>query len=133
LKYLWDTDTCIYYMNGNDNIRRKVKAVGSREICTTIITIAELKFGAYHSAKITANLERIAVLQKKLTLLYEINDPITTIFAEHKSLLKKKGITVGDFDLLIAAFALHHNLAVVTNNISHFKQISDLKIENWRV
>ncbi len=120
-------------MNGNDNIRRKVKAVGSREICTTIITIAELKFGAYHSAKITANLERIAVLQKKLTLLYEINDPITTIFAEHKSLLKKKGITVGDFDLLIAAFALHHNLAVVTNNISHFKQISDLKIENWRV
>ncbi|OQX12022.1 MAG: hypothetical protein BWK80_44230 [Desulfobacteraceae bacterium IS3] len=133
MKYLWDTDTCIYYLNGNGNIRRKVKAVGSREICTTVITVAELKFGAYHSAKVGANLERIAKLQKKLTILYKISDPITTAFAENKSLLKKKGITIGDFDLLIAGFALHYKLVIVTNNISHFKQISSLEIENWSI
>jgi predicted nucleic acid-binding protein len=63
-------------LNGNKNIRRKIKNIGYREVCTTVISIAELKFGAYHSAKIEANLERIAKLQKKLTVLHDINEAI---------------------------------------------------------
>jgi len=59
------------------------------------------------------------------------NDNITTIFAKNKSLLKKNGIIIDDFDLLIASFAIHHNLMVVTNNTEHFKRIPSLQIENW--
>jgi len=59
------------------------------------------------------------------------NDNITTIFAKNKSLLKKNGIIIDDFDLLIASFAIHHKLMVVTNNTEHFKRIPSLQIENW--
>jgi len=67
--YLWDTDICIHFLNGNNNIRRKVQEVGAENICTTIINIIELKFGAYNSTKIESNLERIEKLQRRLKLL----------------------------------------------------------------
>ena len=33
--------------------------------------------------------------------------------------------------LLIAATALGHGIAVVTNNEAHFRRISGLDVENW--
>lgn len=131
MTYLWDTDTCIYYLNGNQKIRQTVKNVGIKTIVTTIVTIAELKFGAFHSTKVEANLERIATLRQKIRVLSDFTDSIATIFAENKAGLKKQGITIGDFDLLIASFALHHDLIVVTNNTAHFQQVPNLRVENW--
>jgi tRNA(fMet)-specific endonuclease VapC len=34
-------------------------------------------------------------------------------------------------DLMIAAHALSLNATVITNNVSEFKRIKKLKIENW--
>ena len=47
--YLWDTDTCIYFLKGDKAITEAVKETGVETIYTTIISIAELKFGAYNS------------------------------------------------------------------------------------
>ncbi len=129
--YLWDTDTCIYHLNGNANIRQQVQAVGANAIATTSVTIAELKFGAYNSTKVASNLERISTLQRKIHVLSDVTEPISTIFARNKAILKKQGITVGDFDLLIASFALHHDLIVITNNTAHFQNIPEIQLENW--
>lgn len=49
------------------------------------------------------------------------------IYAE----LRRRGEPIGDADTLIAASALIHGLAVVTNNIGHFGRISGLAVENW--
>ena len=35
-------------------------------------------------------------------------------------------------DILIAATALTHNLAMVTKNVDHFRRITGLRIESWR-
>ncbi len=131
MKYLWDTDTCIYHLNGDPKIRQKVKEIGAKSICTTIVTIAELKFGAFNSTKIKFNLQRVKKLQEKISVLSDFIETIATLFAENKSKLKKQGITVGDFDLLIASFAIHHKLIVVTNNTSHFQHVPNLQLENW--
>jgi predicted nucleic acid-binding protein len=40
---------------------------------------------------------------------------------------------IGDFDLLIASFAIHHNMVVVTNNTSHFQPVPNLWLENWSI
>jgi len=48
-----------------------------------------------------------------------------------KAALRQKGITISDFDLLIASFASVHNLCVVTNNKKHFQHIEDFEIQNW--
>ncbi|QTA92115.1 PIN domain-containing protein [Desulfonema magnum] len=131
MTYLWDTDTCVYFLNGNEKVTRKARDTSADNICTTMITIAELKFGAFNSSKVSSNLRRIEELQSCLTVLDEMNDEITTIFGKNKAMLKKQGITIGDFDLLIASFAIYNNLIVVTNNTSHFGCIRNVRTENW--
>lgn len=49
------------------------------------------------------------------------------IYAE----LKKQGNLIEDADILMASIAIVEDLALVTNNISHFQRIKDLEIENW--
>jgi Predicted nucleic acid-binding protein, contains PIN domain len=49
------------------------------------------------------------------------------IYAE----LRHRGAPIGDADVLIAASALVHGLAVVTNNEDHFRRIPGLAVENW--
>jgi predicted nucleic acid-binding protein len=36
-----------------------------------------------------------------------------------------------DFDLLIAAAAIRHNLILVTGNAQHFEGIPNLRLEDW--
>ena len=55
MKYVWDTDICIYWLKGYEQIKEKVKEVGEDSINITIITLAELKFGAYNSQKVKEN------------------------------------------------------------------------------
>ena len=131
MKYLWDTDTCIYLLNGNSLIEEKLRSIGDKDICTTIVNIAELKFGAYNSSQVESNLRRIERLASILTVLNDFSNEIATIFAKNKAILRKDGIIIGDFDLLIASFALANNLIIVTNNIEHFRHIPNIKIENW--
>jgi len=53
------------------------------------------------------------------------------IFGLLKSDLELSGNRLDDFDLIIAAIALSHNLTLVSNNEKHFKRIEGLKYENW--
>jgi tRNA(fMet)-specific endonuclease VapC len=131
MKYLWDTDTCVHFLNGTEEILRKTQSIGAENIHTTMVNIFELKFGAYNSTRPESNLERIEKLRRILAILDDFDDEIGTFFAKTKAQLRKKGVTVGDFDLIIAGFASVKNLCLVTNNIKHFKQIPDLKMENW--
>ncbi len=52
-------------------------------------------------------------------------------YANEKSRLRKAGTPVDDFDLLIGATAITHNLTMVTNNIDHFRKIKGIKLEDW--
>ena len=131
MKYLWDTDSCVHFLNGAEGIIRKTQSIGAENICTTMVNIFELKFGAYNSNRPGSNLARIEKLRRILTILDDFDDEIGTFFAKNKAQLRKKGVTVGDFDLLIAGFASVKNLCLVTNNIKHFQHIPDLNIENW--
>lgn len=96
-----------------------------------MVNIFELKFGVYNSTRPESNLERIEKLRMILTILDDFNDEIGIFFAKNKAHLRKKGVTIGDFDLLIAGFAKVNNLCLVTNNIKHFNHIQEVKIENW--
>jgi predicted nucleic acid-binding protein len=48
-------------------------------------------------------------------------------FAETRAYLRKRGEGIPDFDLLIAATALHHDLTLLTFNLRHFGRVPDLK------
>ena len=47
--------------------------------------------------------------------------------------LYRKGLTICEMDILIAAFCLEKNYTLVTHNTRHFEDIDDLQIEDWVV
>jgi len=46
--------------------------------------------------------------------------------------LRQRGELIGDFDVLIAATAMHRELPLVTDNHRHFTRIEGLTVETYR-
>jgi len=56
MSYLLDTDTLIYWLKGNKSIEEKALAIGLEQLGYSVISHAELYFGAYNSAQKDKNL-----------------------------------------------------------------------------
>jgi len=130
LKYLLDTNICIYLLNGNAILNEKVSEIGVSLLAISNSVLAELYFGAYNSQKVEENLLRIEKFKKCLNILPD-SEKSAMLFGEIKSYLKSKGKLIEDFDILIASIALAHHCIIVTNNTAHFARIVGLEIENW--
>jgi tRNA(fMet)-specific endonuclease VapC len=125
-----DTNICIYLLNGNKELEKKVKKIGVFSLSVSNATLAELYFGAYNSQNVDANIKRIKAFKKNL-LVYSDSDISAEAFGRFKSKLKAQGKIIEDFDILIASIAYANECILVTNNPSHFKRMDELKIENW--
>lgn len=130
MNYLLDTDTLIYWLKGNNAIEQKALAIGLQRLSYSIISHAELCFGAYHSQQKEKNLKAIQVVNQKLALV-NLNTDSAQLFGMIKADLRQQGNIILDADIMIAAIALSNKLTLVTNNEKHFIRIPDLIIENW--
>jgi tRNA(fMet)-specific endonuclease VapC len=130
MNYLLDTDTLIYWLKGNNSIEQKALAIGLKYLSYSIISHAELCFGAYNSQQKDKNLKAIQVVNQKLALI-NLNTESAELFGMVKADLKQQGTIILDADIMIAAIALSNKLTLVTNNEKHFIRIPDLIIENW--
>lgn len=52
-------------------------------------------------------------------------------YAREKARLRKAGMPIDDFDLMIGATALSHDFVLVTENIKHLGRLQGVEIENW--
>jgi tRNA(fMet)-specific endonuclease VapC len=131
MRYLLDTDTCISYIRGRSDVCAKLDAVDFERCGISIITLAELKFGAENSNRREMRRKEIEIFCKPLTVfsLHEILD----IYAREKTRLRQLGQPITDFDLLIGATAIRYNFTLVTNNIKHFERMQNLTLENWAI
>lgn len=130
MKYLLDTNTCVYLLNGNESLKKKVKEIGVYSLSVSNCVLAELYFGAYRSKKIEENLKRVELFKKNLTILSD-SEESARLFGKIKADLKSKGTIIEDFDILIASIAIHNNCILVTNNVDHFERINSLQIQDW--
>ncbi len=130
MTYLLDTDTCIYWLKGVQPVREHLEAVGMDQIAISTITVGELYFGAYNSAKVAENLTRAETFVKQMALL-PLNGAALKTFGQIKADLRKQGQPVADFDLLIASTALAEARILVTNNTRHYARIPGIQLENW--
>ncbi len=126
MPYLLDTSFLIGSVLG------KAKEALPRELryqrlALSFITLAELYEGAFHH---TSPDDAIFDLRMKLQdfALIPITDAILLRFAELRAQLRRQGKSRTDFDLLIAATALHHDLTLVTRNAHDFEGVSDLRV-----
>jgi len=111
-----------------------VLKVGTLQCCISVISMHELYYGAYLAKErkeeyFEKELQKIRKLTERFTIL-----PLDThgeIYGRIKYTLRKIGKPVDEFDMVIAAHALAEGLTVVTDNIKHFENMPDVKVENW--
>lgn len=130
MTFILDTNICVYWLKGYENIEKKALEVGLENISISFITLSELYYGAYKSQKKEKNILNIEKLKKKLFVV-ESNDMMCEMFGKIKVALINKGDIIDDADIFIAACALAENAVLVTNNEKHFERIHGLKLENW--
>jgi tRNA(fMet)-specific endonuclease VapC len=97
-------------------------------LCTTIITLAELFYGAYRSRNLDKEKSKI---QQALSnfLILGMDAKSAEKFGEILSLLDDSGQRVSDRDVLISAIAISHGeSAIVTRNRKDFDRIPGITI-----
>ncbi|RLD04909.1 MAG: PIN domain nuclease [Chloroflexota bacterium] len=130
MKSLLDTDTCVFWLRGSASVRNHLEAVDLESVAVSVVTLAELRYGADCSTCPEDNHQAIDNFVNGITIL-DTDSEVARSFGEIKARLRKEGKLIEDFDLLIAATAQVHNLCLVTNNVKHFNRIDDLRLENW--
>jgi len=130
VKYLLDTNICVYWLKGNEHIEQKVLSVGIDTISISFINVSELYYGAYKSQRVDQNLAIIRRLTERLYVV-ESDEAISEAFGSLKASLENAGMIIDDADIYIAACARVYGLTLVTNNTKHFRRLKGLKLDNW--
>ena len=127
--YLLDTNICIFAFRGEYGISNRMRQYGEGCCYVSDITIMELRYGAYKSAKTQENLTIVNDFLNKVKIvpLAETID----LFCQEKIRLEKLGKKLEDYDLFIGCAAKARGLVMVTDNVKHFDRIEGLTIENW--
>lgn len=126
MNYLLDTNICIHFFRGKFGVTERFEAANAENCAISEITLAELVYGAENSNKPTKNHVLIEQLLDLVTVI-PIYDSIM-LYGKEKSRLRKAGKMISDLDLFIGCTALENELIMVTENISEFERISDIKI-----
>lgn len=130
MKYLLDTDICVYWLKKDDRVEQNAISVGLKNIAISFMTLSELYYGAHKSQRVEENLAAISLLTAKISVV-DSNDQICARFGKLKVSLEKQGMIIDDADLFIAVCALATGATLVTNNTRHFKRIEELRLQNW--
>jgi tRNA(fMet)-specific endonuclease VapC len=110
-------------------IDKKLETAGLDNCVISEISLAELVFGAENSSNPDKNLALIDEFLKFVSTL-PILDAIP-YYGKEKVRLRKRGLMISDFDLLIGCTAVEKDLIMITENIREFERISKIRIENW--
>ncbi len=127
MTYLLDTDWIIHLLAGNEDAEEKIEHLDPNDIGISLATVGEIYEGAYIYANPPAHIHTFRQFLSHFHLL-NLNLPIMEKFAEIRSYLHRRGELISDFDMLLGATALHHELTVLTYNKRHFERIPDLKL-----
>ena len=107
----------------------RIADVGEANVLTSVIVACELRYGAAKrgSRKLTRQVE--AVLGALTIRPLESN--VEPVYAAIRVALERKGTPIGAHDMLIAAHARAIEAVCVTDNVTEFKRVPALKVENW--
>jgi len=132
MKYLLDTNICIYIINEKpEKVLKKFEQYPVHEFGISSITHAELQYGVKKSKNKNTNQDALDEFLLPLTILPFQGKRLVACYGEIRVSLESKGRTIGPLDMLIAAHALSLDLTIISNNIKEFERIPNLKCENW--
>ncbi|MEW6129344.1 MAG: PIN domain-containing protein [Acidobacteriota bacterium] len=136
--YLLDTDILTHLQTGQPQVIGKFQELAEDEIATTVISIIELMQGRFSFVLKAATGTELLRAQHWLDkteeflaqfMVIPLNQAACECFDQLRAVSVYRKI--GRADLLIASIALASQATLVTRNVKHFRQIPNLKVENW--
>ena len=131
MKYLLDTNICIYSMNNrHPRLTEKLLTILPDDISISSITVGELEYGAAKSRWGARTRQMMYAFLSNFNILpFDNADAIC--FGNLRAALALAGTPIGAYDVMIAAQGLTKGLIVVTHNIREFSRVPDLELEDW--
>ena len=118
---LCDTNIFIELFWNNPVIINEIELIGSENICTSVVCVAELYYGALHKKElmeIQKDISKVNILQIEPAISESALQLMQHYILSHK---------VSFSDFLIAATCLHHGLELYTLNKKDFRFIPAIK------
>ncbi|MBO7571857.1 MAG: PIN domain-containing protein [Bacteroidales bacterium] len=122
---------CIFLLKRKFGIEEHINKVGQERCCISVVTLAELYYGAVKSDRAEERMRDVDLISSNFLVL-PIDNVIET-YGKNKAYLERSGMSIDDFDLLIGSTATNYDLVMVTENTKHFERIPNIKLENWVV
>ena len=130
MRYLLDTDTCIYAIKQRPDVLEKLLSKSRADVAVSVITEAELRTGAAKSSS-SQRTERLVESFLRPLEIAPFTSEDAFSYARVRAHLERAGTPIGPLDTLIAAQAVARKLVLVTNNEREFGRVPGLRLENW--
>ena len=124
-----DTDHCVWILRGRSEVISRRRGVYD-EVVTTVVTAAELYYGAAKSQNPAGGKEKVDSFLRTLRVL-GLDSYAAQYFGIFKANLESQGRGLADADLLIGSIARRTGATLVTHNTRHFERIPGLVLESW--
>ncbi|MDP1722194.1 MAG: type II toxin-antitoxin system VapC family toxin [Candidatus Gottesmanbacteria bacterium] len=124
MTHLFDTDVLIFHLKDHYIL----PITPDMPPAISVITYAELLYGVEKSKNPKRRTQLEALLQDLRMVILPVTPAIIARFIALKIQLETDGEKLADFDLLIAATAMEHNLTLITGNKKHFSRIPGLSL-----
>jgi tRNA(fMet)-specific endonuclease VapC len=134
-----DTDTLSIIQRGRgpeyENLATRLDAV-TEEVVVSIISFEEQMRGWLAFIARANPVEQQIVAYAKLHALLDdfITRPIVDfddVSAAEFERLRSSKVRIGTMDLKIAAIALAHNALLLSRNLTDFRKVPDLRVDDW--
>ncbi len=125
-----DTSVLIEAERGKLSLSSLLRKTFTKEsIYISSISVSELYLGALLSQKSfkEQRTTSIEIMISSLIIL-DFDSKVAKAHAKAWSQLKKKGILISPYDLIIAATCLYHQHSLLTFNIKEFSRVPNLKL-----
>ncbi len=130
-RYMLDTNICIYIIKNNPiSVRQKFEQISASNLVLSMVTLAELRYGAEKSQAREKAIKAIDQLSRHIQIA-ELDEVVAEHYADIRAQLERQGKPIGNNDLWLAAHARAKNWVLVSNNTREFERVVGLRLENW--
>ena len=131
MKYLLDTDICIYLIKRQpESVIGHLAEQQVGDVGVSAVTVAELQYGVARSTQTERNARALELFLAPLVIA-DFDAGAATAYGAVRAALERAGAPIGALDTLIAAHALSLGATLVTNNTREFGRVPGLVVANW--
>lgn len=127
--YLLDTDIVVFLFRGQKGIAERLACLKPEDVYISEVSIAELEYGNHASGRYEENKLLLDAFVSSVNVV-PFSESIP-FYAKERYRLRKAGLGIEDFDLIIGCTSVALGLTMVTNNTKHYGRIEGINIENW--